>query len=38
MENLFYKYNCYPEEIELNTGEQDNVFKLKTTLAGKECV
>lgn len=34
-ENLFYKYNCYPDEMELNTGEEEDVFKLRTTLAGK---
>ena len=39
MENLFYKHNCYPEEMGLNTGEREDVFKLRTTLAGKTvCV
>lgn len=39
MKNLFYKYNCYPEETGLNTGEAEDVFKLRTTLAGKTlCV
>lgn len=35
MKNLFYKYKCYPEEIGLNIGEGEDVFKLRTTLAEK---
>ena len=39
MENLFYKYNCYPEEMRLNTGGGEDVFKPRTTSAGKTvCV
>lgn len=35
MKNLFYKYKCYPEEIGLNIGEGEDVFKLRTTLSEK---
>lgn len=39
MENLFYKYDCYPEEMRLNTGEGEDVFKLRMSLVEKTaCV